>query len=58
MTYTFHKDHPEKPTTTFLPLDFAPPMAKPSVKPAKPFGKQKRGRSTGLMKQAKEWDIG
>ncbi len=28
---TFHKEHPEKPTVTSLPLDSAPPMARPTV---------------------------
>ena len=31
----FHKDHPKKPTAISSPLNSAPPMAKPSVKPAK-----------------------
>ena len=28
---TFHKDHPKKPTVTLVPLDSAPPMAKPTI---------------------------
>ncbi len=28
---TFHKEHPEKPTATSLPLDSAPPMARPTI---------------------------
>ena len=40
---TFHKDHPEKPTATSPPLDSAPPIAKPSVKPpVKSSAKRKR----------------
>ena len=39
MISTFHKNHPEKPTATSLTLNSAPPMAKPSVKPAKPSAK-------------------
>ena len=36
MVSIFHKNYPEKPTATLVPLDFAPPMAKPIVKlPAK-----------------------
>ena len=31
MVTTFHKDHPEKPTTTSAPLDSAPPVAKPKI---------------------------
>ncbi len=30
---TFHRDHPEKPTATSPPIDSAPPMARPTVKP-------------------------
>ena len=58
MISTFHKDYPEKLTATSLPLNSAPPMAKPSVKSTKPSTKQKRSRSTSSKKQAKEWDIG
>ena len=28
---TFHKNHPEKPTTILAPLDSAPPIAKPII---------------------------
>ncbi len=38
---TFYKKHPEKPTATFLLLDSAPPMARPTI-PKEP--KQKRDR--------------
>ena len=38
---TFQKDHPEKPTATFSPLNSAQPMAKSLVKPVKPSAKQK-----------------
>ena len=41
MISTFHKDHPEKLTVTFLPFNSAPPMAKPSVKSVKPSAIQK-----------------
>ena len=58
MISTFHKDHPEKLIATSLLLDSTPPMAKPSVKPAKASAKQKQGRPTSSTKQAKEWDIG
>ena len=44
MVSTFYKDHPKKPTATSVPLDSAPPMAKPTIQlPAK----QKRGQPTG-----------
>ena len=38
----FHKDHLDKPTTTFLAIDTAPPMVRPTVKLIEP-SKQKRG---------------
>ncbi len=37
----FHKEHPEKPTATSLPLDFALPMVRPTVLKQEP--KQKCG---------------
>ena len=41
----FHKDQPEKPIAIFPPFDFAPPMARPTVKPkAKSTTKRKQGR--------------
>ena len=58
MISTFYKDHPEKPTAISPPLDPAPFMAKPSVKPIKLSAKQKQGHPTSSMKQVKEWDIG
>ena len=59
MISAFHKDHPEKLTASSLPLDSAPPMAKPSIKPpVKSSAKRKRGRPIGSTKRAKEWDIG
>ena len=55
MISAFHKDHPEKPTATSPPLDAAPPMAKPSVKPpVKLSAKRKRSRPIGSTKRAKE----
>ena len=54
MISTFHKDYPEKPTATSFPLDSAPPMAKPIVKPTKSSAKRKQGGPTSSMKQAKE----
>ena len=57
--FTFHKDHLEKPTTTFPLLDSAPPMAKPLVKPpVKPFAKKKRDGLISSTKWVKKWDIG
>ena len=51
MIFAFHKNHPEKPTATSPPLNSAPPMAKPLVKP---FAKRKRGRLIGSTKQVKK----
>ncbi len=49
---TFHKEHPEKPTATSLPLDSTPPMAKPTILKEP---KQKRGRpSKRANKQRKK----
>ena len=39
---SFHKDYPDKPTSTSPALNNAPPMARPTVKPTEPL-KQKRG---------------
>ena len=46
---SFHKDHPDKPTATSEAIDTAPPMARPTIKPAaKPTTpKRKRGRPPG-----------
>ncbi len=39
---TFHHNHLERPTATSLPIDSAPPMARPTVKPrAEASSKQK-----------------
>ena len=52
---SFHKDHPEKPTATSPPVDSAPPMARPTVKPARPITKRKRGRpANSANKRAKK----
>ena len=37
--FTFYKNYPEKLTVIFLPLDSAPLMVKPLVKPVKPSAK-------------------
>ena len=51
---SFHKDHPDKPTATSPAIDTAPPMARPTVKPAEP-PKQKRGRlANSTNKRAKK----
>ncbi len=48
---TFHKEHPENPTVTSLPLDSVSPMARPMI-PKEP--KQKRGHpSKRVNKQGK-----
>ena len=52
---SFHKDHPKKPTATSPPVDFPPPMARPTVKPAKPITKRKRGQpANSANKQVKK----
>ena len=50
----FHQENPDKPTATSPPVDTAPPMARPTVKPTA-ANKQKRGRpaKTGANKKAK-----
>ena len=52
---SFHKNQPEKPIATSLPIDSAAPMARSTVKPtAKATTKQKRGRPANSgSKQAK-----
>ena len=55
MIFTFHKNHPEKPTATSPPLNSASPMVKPLVKPpVKPSTKQKQDRPIGSIKRAKK----
>ena len=50
----FYKEHPEKSTTTSLPINFAPLMTRPTVKPT-PL-KRKQVRPAGsASKQAKNW---
>ena len=41
---TFHKEHPDKPTATSPPVNSAPPMAKPTIRPEARNNKRKRGR--------------
>ena len=51
---SFHKDHPDKPTTTSPAIDTAPPMARPTAKLAEP-PKRKRGRpAKSTKKRAKK----
>ncbi len=56
---TFHHDYPEKPTMTSPPIDSAPPMARPTVKPRAEASstKQKQSRpakANGTHKCAKK----
>ena len=52
---SFHKDHLEQPTVTSSLVDFAPPMARLTVKRARPITKWKRGRpANSANKQAKK----
>ena len=51
---SFHKDYPDKPTTTSPAIDTAPPMARPTVKPTGP-PKRKQGQpANSTNKQAKK----
>ena len=52
----FHKDHLKKPTAISPPVNFAPPMARPTVKPTPKFTTtRKRGRlANSANKQAKK----
>ena len=50
----FHKEYQEKPTATSLPINSAPPMARPTVRPI--LLKQKRGQpANDASKWAKNW---
>ena len=53
---SFHKDYPEKPTATFLPINFVLPMDRPTIRPNLIL-KRKQGRPAGGVskKQAKNW---
>ena len=52
---SFYKNHLDKSTATSPAINTAPPMARPTIKPAKP-SKRKRGRSANSTnKQAKKW---
>ena len=54
---TFH-NYPDKTTATSLPIDTAPPMARPTVSPSQPVAKRKHGRpGKKISKRAKKsWD--
>ena len=47
---SFYKDHLDKPTATSPAIDTAPPMARPTTRPAEPL-KRKRGRPAGRAKK-------
>ena len=51
---SFYKKHLEKPTATFLPINFTLLIARPTVKPTRFMIKQKRGQSVrNANKQAR-----
>ena len=50
----FHKDHSDKPTATFSPIDLAPPMAK-HIAPPNINGKRKRGRPVGSVRKKEKY---
>lgn len=55
MIRTFHKDYPEKLIATLLPIDSAPPMAKPMDKPLTSTMKRKQRQPVkGLAKQTRK----
>ena len=47
---TFYKNHPNKPTATFPPIDLAPPIAKHTASP-NVNGKRKRGQLVGSVRK-------
>ena len=51
---SFYKEHPKKLTATSLPIDSAPPIARPTIKLTRPI-KQKQGQlvNSATSKQAK-----
>ena len=52
---SFHKDDSEKLTATSPPINSAPLMARPTIKPTQPITKQKQGQpANSANKQAKE----
>ena len=52
---SFHKNHPNKTTATSLAIDTAPPMARPTVKPAEPPKPKQRRPANSTNKRAKKW---
>lgn len=61
MIITFHKDYLEKPTITWLPIDYIPPITKSISKPiAKLLNVAKRKHSQpakAFLKQTREISI-
>ena len=53
----FYKNHPDKPTATFLAIDTAPPMARPTVKPAEPLKRKQGQPANSTNKRAKKWAV-
>ena len=51
---SFHKDHLDKPSATFLAIDTAPPMARLTVKPTEPLKQKRRRLANSTNKQAKK----
>ena len=54
MIFAVYKDHYEKPIATSLFFNSTLPMPKPSVKLLKFYIKEKQGRPTSSIKQAKK----
>ena len=52
---SFHKNRLEKPIATSPPINSAPPMARPTIKPTQPISKRKQGRpANSANKRAKK----
>ena len=50
----YHKDNPEKPTGTSIPVDIVPPMARPTAAPTKKCGQPAKSITT-ITKRAKKF---
>ena len=56
LTSFFHKKHLKESTTTFPPIDFAPPMTRLIIKPIRPTTKRKQSWPANIAnKRAKNW---
>ena len=51
---SFNKDHLDNPIATFLPINSASPIAKPTIKPARPIKRKQGQLARCANKQAKK----